>query len=297
MSSAGRDGILNLNKPAGPTSHDCVARVRRTLGIKRVGHAGTLDPMATGVLLIGVGQGTRVLEYLQGLEKVYRAGVRFGIETDSQDTTGRTLSQADASALTEAQVREALRNFQGEQLQVPPMVSALKVGGKRLYELARQGETVERAARPVTLYQIDLLSFTPGPGAEAEIRVRCSAGTYIRTLCHDLGAQLGTGAAMSALEREAIGRFRVEDGVSLDALAADTPLIPLAEALGHLPAVTVSEVEGARLAQGQFIPIAADTPDGSLGVLSPDGRLLAIAIAKGHGEARFLSPEKVLAGG
>lgn len=297
MNAPPRDGILNLNKPAGPTSHDCVARVRRALQTKRVGHAGTLDPMATGVLLIGVGQGTRVLEYLQGLPKVYRAGVLFGVETDSQDTTGRVLAETEASALTEDEVREALRAFEGEIMQVPPMVSALKVGGKRLYELARQGETVERAPRPVTIYSVELLSFTPGARARGELRVRCSSGTYIRTLCHDLGANLAVGAAMSALEREAIGRFTVAESVALDSLTPESRLLTLAEALEHLPDVTVSAEEGARLAQGQFIPVSASTPDGSLRVLTAEGRLLAIGTARGHREARLLSPEKVLIGG
>jgi len=297
MTPPARDGILNLNKPPGPTSHDCVYRVRRALLTKRVGHAGTLDPMATGVLLIGVGQGTRVLEYLQGLPKTYRAGVLFGIETDSQDTTGRTTREADASALTRERLLEALVGFRGEIMQVPPMVSALKVQGRRLYDLAREGQTVERQPRPVTIEAIDLLSFTPGPRARAEIRVRCSSGTYVRTLCHDVGQLLGTGAAMSSLEREAIGGFTVATAVPLDELTADVPLTPLAAALGHMPSVSVEEAGAVRLRQGQFIPVSPETPDGSLRVLAPDGALVAIGTARGHGEARLLSPEKVLAGG
>src|SRR5262249_8663303 len=146
------------------------------------------------VLILGIGHGTRILEYLQGLPKLYRAEVRLGVETDSQDTTGRVLLERDPSGITESQLREALATFRGEQDQLPPMVSALKVGGKRLYELARQGETVERQPRRVTFYRTELLRFTPGADATAEIRVECSAGTYIRTLCHDLGQLLGTGA-------------------------------------------------------------------------------------------------------
>ncbi|MFN3648254.1 MAG: tRNA pseudouridine(55) synthase TruB [Armatimonadota bacterium] len=286
-------GILNLHKPAGPTSHDCVARVRRVLSTRRVGHAGTLDPMATGVLVIGVGQGTRILEYAQGLPKTYRASVRFGLETDSQDTTGSVLAEADASEITEERLREALRQFEGEILQVPPMVSALKVGGKKLYELARAGQTVEREARPVTIYSIELLDFVSGPRAAAELRVRCSAGTYVRTLCHDLGRLLGPGAAMSALEREAVGHFTLAEAVPLDELTPETPLIPPAEALRHLPRMTAQPEQAVRLAHGQFLSAPDGLPDGPICVVDNEGRLLAIASARGHGENRLLTPEKV----
>lgn len=286
-------GILNLCKPTGPTSHDCVARVRRALQVKRVGHAGTLDPLASGVLVIGVGNGTRILEYLQSLPKVYRAGLVLGLETDTQDVTGTTVATANAGSITEEAVRAALEPFRGEILQVPPMYSALKSGGKKLYELARQGETVEREPRPVTLYEIELLHFTPGERAEAEIRVRCSAGTYIRTLCHDLGHILGVGGAMSTLEREAVGGFTVETALPLEQLAPDLSLMPLAAALEHLPSLTVDAAQATRLAHGQFIPAPEDTPNGPLRVLDEEGELRAIAVAHGHGEARLLSPEKV----
>jgi tRNA pseudouridine55 synthase len=288
-----RHGILNLYKPTGPTSHDCVGRVRRILGTRRVGHAGTLDPLARGVLVIGVGHGTRVLEYLQGQPKVYRARLVLGLTTDSQDTTGVTTAEADASAVTREALLAHLETFRGDQLQIPPMVSALKVGGKKLYELARRGETVERAPRPVTFYDLELLDFQPGPRAEAEIRIRCSSGTYIRTLCHDLGELLGVGGAMSALEREAVGELRAEDAIPLDELASDTPLVPLAEALRHLPSHTVSEEDRLRLGHGQFVPAPDETAEGPLRVLSPGGILLAIATVRGQREARLLAPEKV----
>jgi tRNA pseudouridine55 synthase len=294
---AAKDGILNLYKPSGPTSHDCVGRVRRVFGTRRVGHAGTLDPMARGVLVVGIGNGTRVLEYLQGLVKTYRAELVFGLTTDSQDITGAPLAEADASALTREEVETALAAYRGEIEQVPPMVSALKIKGRKLYELARKGETVERAARPVTVYSLDLLSFLPGPRARAEIRVSCSAGTYIRTLCHDLGEKLGTGAAMSALEREAVGPFLKENAIALDALQPDTPLVSLADALQHLPAAVVEEGQAARLAQGQFVPAPDGAPDGAVRVLDGTGRLLAIATARGHGTARLLAPEKVFVTG
>lgn len=273
-----------------------MARVRKVLRTRRVGHAGTLDPLASGVLVMGVGHGTRILEYLQGLPKVYRARLVLGVETDTQDTTGVTLAEGDASAVTEEQLQEALQPLRGRILQVPPMVSALKVGGKRLYELARQGETVEREARPITVYELNLLQFQPGARAEAEFRVTCSAGTYVRTLCHDVGQALGTGAAMSALVREAVGEFRLEDAVPLDQLAPETPLQPLAAALKHLPGVTLTGEEAARLAQGQFIPAPVEAPDGPVRVLNPGGVLLAMAIVRGHGDARLLAPEKVFVG-
>jgi tRNA pseudouridine55 synthase len=288
-------GILNLYKPSGPTSHDCVGRVRRVLHTRRVGHAGTLDPLATGVLVVGVGQGTRVLEYLQGLPKTYRARLTLGVETDTQDLTGVVLATADASAVSEEQLEAALAAFRGEILQVPPMVSALKVGGKKLYELARRGETVERQPRPVTVYALDLLSFTAGERAEAEVRVRCSAGTYVRTLCHDLGRALGPGAAMAALEREAVGGFTAADAVGLESLGPETPLLSLAAALGHLERVVLDTESARRLAQGQFVPASADVPDGPVCVLDEAGVLRAIATARGRGDARLLTPEKVFA--
>jgi len=295
--ASGPHGILVLHKPSGPTSHDCVARARRALQTRRVGHAGTLDPLASGVLVLGLGNGTRILEYLQGLPKVYRARLLFGIETDSQDVTGATVREADASAVTEAELRGALAGFQGEILQVPPMVSALKVGGKKLYELARRGETIDRAPRPVTVYDMELLGFTPGPRAEAEIRLRCSAGTYVRTLCHDLGQKLGPGGAMSALEREAVGPFVLAQALGLEEL--DTrgreALLAPAEALAHLPSLIVGEKEARALAQGQFIPAPDDAPDGPIRVLGDDGALLAMARVRGRHEPRLLAPEKVFA--
>lgn len=289
----GRHGILNLHKPSGPTSHDCVSRVRRVLGTRRVGHAGTLDPMASGVLVIGVGNGTRSLEYLQGLPKVYRARMILGIETDTEDTTGTLLTEADSSGVTREQLEALLPQFRGELQQTPPMVSALKVRGQKLYELARKGETVHREPRPITIYRLELLDFRPGPRAEADLRVECSAGTYIRTLCRDMGQALGPGGAMGALVREAVGSFTLESAIPVDELAPDTPLVPLSEALAHLPALRVEGDAGLRLAQGQFIPAPEDTPDGPVRVLSPAGELLAVATVRGHREARLLAPEKV----
>jgi tRNA pseudouridine55 synthase len=286
-------GLLNLAKPAGPTSHDCVARVRCVFGCRRVGHAGTLDPQATGVLLVGVGQGARILEYLQGLTKTYRAAARFGIETDTQDIWGTVRRRKDPSALTEAEVEGAVTALTEERLQTPPMVSAVKLGGRKLYELARQGEEVEREPRPIAIHRAELLAFRPGPEAEAEFRIVCSSGVYVRTLCHDLGRRLGPGAAMSALIREAVGPYALEQAVALDALTPDTPLQPLAEALVHLPGLEVDAEQALRLCQGQFVGVTPDSPDGPLRVMDGSGRLVAVAVARGHGETRLLMPEKV----
>jgi tRNA pseudouridine55 synthase len=263
------------------------------LGTRKVGHAGTLDPLACGVLVVGVGNGTRILEFLQGLPKVYRARLVLGLTTDSQDITGAVVAEADASAVTREQLAAQLEALVGDLLQIPPMVSALKIGGQKLYELARRGETVERRPRPITVSGIELLDFQPGPRAEAEIRVRCSTGTYVRTLCHDLGAALGVGGAMSALEREAVGEFRATDAVALDDLGPDTPLLGLAAATRHLPTVTATPDEATRLAYGQMIDVAEDAPDGALRVLSENGELLAIAAVRDEEGVRRLAPEKV----
>lgn len=289
----GRHGILNIHKPPGPTSHDCVARVRRVMGTRRVGHAGTLDPMAAGVLVVGVGNGTRILEYLQGFPKIYRTTLVLGVETDTEDTTGVVLRESDAASVTQQQVAEALGPFRGPQMQTPPMVSALKVRGRKLYELAREGKTVEREPRPITIYHLELLAFIPGPRAEADIRVECSGGTYIRTLCSDIGRRLGVGGAMGALIREAVGPFSLGEAIPLEELQADSPLVSLSTALAHLPALQVETADGLRLAQGQFIPAPEATPDGPVRVLDPAGELLAVATVRSHREARLLAPEKV----
>ena len=226
------DGVLNIRKPGGPTSHDVVDEVRRIFEQKKVGHAGTLDPMATGVLVVCLGRATRIVEYLMGAPKEYRARMALGISTDTQDATGAVTGERDASPVTREAFEEAAAAFVGEIEQVPPMISALKHGGRPLYKLARDGITVERAPRTVTIHSIEVIGFQPGvggqePGAEgaspsllleAEIRVRCSSGTYIRTLCADIGEKLGCGAHMTALERTSVGRFRIEDSVTLEEL-------------------------------------------------------------------------------
>ena len=213
-------GVILLNKPAGFTSHDCVNKMRRLFETKKVGHTGTLDPMATGVLPILIGRAAKAAEYLTADAKVYRAGLKLGITTDTEDTTGTVLTSSNIIP-TRDTVCRTCADFAGEIMQTPPMYSALKVGGKKLVDLAREGITVEREARPITVHS---LSVEAGEtDRDYILEVHCSKGTYIRTLCADIGAALGCGGAMSSLERLASGNFGIGDCVTLDVLEAMSP--------------------------------------------------------------------------
>ena len=273
------NGILNLDKPAGWTSHDAVARVRRLLGTKQVGHAGTLDPMATGVLLVCVGDATRVVEYLQAGQKVYRAEIRFGCVTDTRDLEGRVLSTLPVPEWDRSDLEAAMLRFTGKLLQVPPAYSAIKQGGVPAYRRARRGEEVEMTPRPVTVYGFSLLSWDR-PDLTAEIT--CSAGTYVRSLAHDLGQELGCGAALASLTRTRSGNFALEQSVSLEILAEDTAchiaerhLHPLRAALSDLVEVPVDSTEEARLRHG--LSIARQAALEPLGyALGPLGNVVAI---------------------
>jgi tRNA pseudouridine55 synthase len=258
------DGFLTINKPAGMTSHDVVARVRRAKKLKRVGHAGTLDPDATGVLLVALGQATRLLPHLSLEPKVYLATIGFGTATDTEDASGHVTAQADASGLTDAAVRAVLPQFLGEIEQVPPMVSALHHNGQRLYDLARQGITVEREARTITIHALELVE-------KATIRVTCAGGTYIRTLCKDIGAALGLPAHMATLVREAVGPYILAEALSLEALE-EAPLLPMHEALGW-PLHPLTDQEAAELKLGRTIPAGAGQGE-CAGLYQ--GRLLAL---------------------
>ena len=226
------DGLLLVDKPAGPTSHDIVAQIRRRFRIPKVGHGGTLDPMATGLLIILLGKGTKISERVMGHDKTYEGVFRLGIETDSQDADGQVVAEKDASAVTAAQVAEQLRLRLGDQMQTPPMVSAVKVAGVPLYKLARQGQTVERQPKLIHVYRFDLLDFTP---PDVRFVVECTKGTYVRTLAHDIGQALGTGAHLVQLRRTKIGRFDLADAAPLDDLLArpslEDKVLPLAAAL------------------------------------------------------------------
>ncbi len=208
-------GIIILNKPAGFTSHDCVNKIRRLYNTKKVGHTGTLDPMATGVLPILIGRAAKAAELLVSDDKIYRAGLRLGITTDTEDTSGATLTEC-GDIPSKERVYEVCRNFVGDIMQTPPMYSALKVDGKKLVDLARKGVSIEREARPIHVHSIDVIA-TDSP-SDYILTVHCSKGTYIRTLCADIGAALGCGGAMSALERLKSGSFKIEDSHTLDEL-------------------------------------------------------------------------------
>ena len=209
------DGIINVYKEKGFTSFDVVAKMRGILGQRKVGHTGTLDPDAEGVLPVCAGRGTRLCDMLTDHDKTYRATMLLGVVTDTQDTTGKVLAEADTDRLTEAQVREAILSFVGDYDQIPPMYSALKVDGKKLYELAREGKEVERKARPVQIHEIVIESINL---PEVVMTVSCSKGTYIRTLCNDIGEKLGVGGCMKQLLRTKVGRFLLEDTLRLSDL-------------------------------------------------------------------------------
>lgn len=275
------DGLLNLIKPPGMTSHDVVAFVRRTLGVKKVGHTGTLDPGVAGVLPICVGRATRLAEYVAGEEKSYRAEVTFGLTTDTQDSFGQVLSQQDAAHLTRGDVAYQLPRFAGEIMQVPPMVSAVKIAGKRLYQLAREGREVEREARPVTIYRLQLLDFRPGARAVAFFDVTCSKGTYIRTLAADLGEALGVGAHLSHLVRTRSGPFRLEEAFTLEELASGwARLLSPVAALGDMPSIRLRAEVADRLRHGVAPQLdVALSPGTTVALLDSEGELLALAEA------------------
>jgi len=259
------EGVLGVWKPAGWTSHDVVAKARRIIGVRRIGHAGTLDPAVTGVLPLCVGRATRLVEFLQELPKSYEAVVVFGVATDTDDLTGSVVAEADASGLGEDEIRRAITAFEGEQEQLPPMVSAVRVDGKRLYEYAREGKTVERKPRRITIHEIRILDVQAGvPRPQARFQVRCSKGTYIRSLCADIGRRLGVPAAMAELVRTESAGLDAERCVDLERLAALAEAGRLAEALvpgdrllTHLPAVTANR----RAASGALHGRALDPAD------------------------------------
>ena len=211
------EGVLLVDKPRGCTSHDVVSRLRRKLAMKRIGHAGTLDPMATGLLIMLIGKATRVSQYLTSLDKEYEGTIRLGVTTNSQDADGEVMETRPVPAFTETEVRAAMQTFLGDQYQTPPMFSAIKVDGVPLYKRARKGEEVEREPRFIRVAAYDLTRFAP---PELDFRLRCSKGTYVRTLAYDLGQKLGCGAHLSALRRTATDKLRIESALPLDEIEA-----------------------------------------------------------------------------
>ena len=276
------NGILIVDKPAGWTSQDVAAKLRGVFHEKRVGHGGTLDPMATGVLPIFIGRATRAVPFFEHADKVYEAGLRLGLVTDTQDVTGRTLETHEVD-VTQARLEAALDSFRGEIAQIPPMYSAIKVNGQKLYALARQGKAVERAPRPVTIFALDLLG---GAGADWRLRVHCSKGTYVRTLCHDIGAALGCGGCLSALRRTRAGAYDVTRSHTMaEILAAENPealLLPTDSLFSDRPALKVAENAERKLRNGAPL----HTPklkDGEYRVYNQAGDFLLLAqVANGE---------------
>jgi tRNA pseudouridine55 synthase len=264
------DGLVVVDKEAGWTSHDVVAKLRGRYRQKRVGHSGTLDPDATGVLLVGLGRVTRMLRYLTDLPKTYTGEVVLGTATSTLDSSGEVTGEWDMSAVTLAQARTAAKGLTGPILQVPPMVSAVKVGGKRLHELARAGVEVEREARPVTVHRFDVEP-GPAPGVFA-VEVECSSGTYIRTLAADLGAALGGGAHLRNLRRTAIGSFTLDDARPLEQLNEAHVLAP-ADALRDYPSVDIDADQLVLVGHGRPLD---GLPAGTVGVRSAAGDLVAV---------------------
>jgi tRNA pseudouridine55 synthase len=291
-----RDGLVVVDKAPGWTSHDVVAKLRGVYGQRRIGHAGTLDPDATGILLVGLGRVTRLLRFLQEAGKEYRARVVFGVATDTLDASGAVLERSEMT-ITSAELDAAARAFVGDIQQVPPMVSALKVGGRRLYELARAGVEVERAARPVHIDELVVEELDPGAYPEATIRVACSSGTYIRTLAADLGEALGGCAHLGSLRRLRVGGFVLDDARPLEAIEADpgAAVLPPTDAVRDLDRVRV-DAEGARaVAHGATFAapalVGANDGPGPFAVVDEAGALLAVYERRGGG----VKPSVVLA--
>lgn len=282
------DGLLVIDKPSGPTSHDIVARVRRATGVKRVGHAGTLDPLATGVVVIGLGRATRLLRYVQDSRKEYVAQVRFGIATDSLDADG-TETWREAMPVTREEIESALPAFRGEIEQTPPMVSAIQIDGRRLHELARAGVEVERQPRRVEVYGIEVTAFEGGEFPLATMHIVCSKGTYVRVLADDIAKRLGGRAHLEGLRRTRVGSFGLEGSLTIDNLDDwQVALLPLASAVSSMPRVVVDGTQRTRVSHGKSL----DAPgmEGAIAVLDSAGQLVGVYVAV-DGTAR---PEVVI---
>lgn len=288
------EGILPVDKPQGWTSHDVVARLRGLAGVRRIGHAGTLDPMATGVLLLCLGRATRVVSYLTDAEKEYRFRIRLGVSTDTYDAEGQVVARSDAIPADIETVRRAAAQFEGEIDQVPPMFSALKVRGRKLYDLARRGEVVERTARRVCIRLIEVERLC---GADLDLRVICSKGTYVRSLSDDLGRVLGCGGHVTALRRTRVGEVRVEDCEPLEAIEKACGegrlpplLLPMERALLRLPVLGLDWQGLIRFCSGASVSVEgmSSTPseEGRMRVVGRDGRLYGIGMRVGVGVIR-----------
>ncbi len=289
------DGILNIHKPIGMTSHDVVAKVRKLLKQKRVGHAGTLDPAASGVLPICVGQGTRVAEYLSESGKAYSADILFGIVTDTYDAEGTIVRTASTDTLTFEQIQEALPAFLGPQMQMPPRYSAIKLQGQPAYKRTRAGEEVTLEPRPITITRLDILAWQP---PHLSLAVECSKGTYIRSLAYDLGEHLGCGASLAGLIRTRSGPFTLDQSITLDQLAEaiengtiEQYLHALDSVLQDYPALLLDEVTTERVLHGNAFPYAIETRAELARVYGVQGQF--VAIAEWDEERELWQPVKV----
>ena len=293
MSAA--SGLVIVDKPGGMTSHDVVARIRRLAGTRRVGHAGTLDPMATGVLVVGVEKATRLLGYLTLTEKQYDATIRLGQSTSTDDAEGEITGGAPAAYITGETLAEAVKGLTGEIQQVPPAVSAIKVGGQRAYRLTRAGAAPELKPRPVTVQEFTVTAIRPAGGGDlldVDATVRCSSGTYIRVLARDLGTQLGTGGHLTRLRRTRVGGYGLEGARTLDQLAERFEVMPLAQAAAAaFPRRDLSADEARRLAHGGRLAAearrAAEPAAQPTAAYAPDGTLVAL-LTEQDGQARPL---------
>ena len=269
------NGIVIIDKPQGWTSQDVTARLRRVYNTRRIGHGGTLDPMATGVLPVFVGRATRGVEFFEHAEKCYEAVLKPGITTDTEDITGTVLSRQEVS-LTDAQVEAVLPRFRGEILQIPPMYSALKVNGQKLYELARKGKEVERKPRPITIHELEFLGMDD---EGIRLRVRCSKGTYIRTLCKDIGEALGCGGCMAALRRVQAGEYTIGEAVPLEQLlesqSPETYLRPVDSMFRNYPEVVLTPKQETRCRNGNAFSI--NLPNGTYRTYTQSGEFLALS--------------------
>jgi tRNA pseudouridine55 synthase len=282
--------IINLNKPAGITSHQAMTEVRRLLGAKKAGHAGTLDPDAGGVLLVCLNEATKITRFLMGMDKEYRAEIKLGERTDTFDASGQITEKRDFSGISEADLRHTVRKFTGPVIQKPPMYSAVKVGGKKLYRLARKGIEIDRPDRTVYIHDIKITSIDL---PFFQVTISCSKGTYVRSLCDDIGLKLGTGAHMTELERTAIGSFHIRDSVSFDDLSGQKFLsFSLDEALEKLPDLRLTWDDYQRARNGvKIVSELFGRYDGKfIRLKDPDGKLFAI----GRTESDTLNVERIL---
>lgn len=308
MNEGAADGLLLLDKPAGISSFQALHPLKRVFRGRKIGHAGTLDPAATGLLVVGVGAATRLLEFLEGLPKCYRFAVKLGVTTDTYDLEGEILEEHDAGHITREQVEALLPEFIGEISQLPPAYSAIKIQGKRACDRVRAGETVTMTPRKVRIERLEIIDFEKGV---LTLELDCSKGTYVRTIAHDIGQKLGCGAATDAIRRLSVGPFLVENAVSPDAVLSTADLLPVEKAVEHIPGIKLrSDSWVGALLHGNAVPAAGYFPmpppssfkaaaplvdggsvDTTCGVFSPEGRLLAVGTLTPLGQVQ---PRKVL---